>query len=537
MWCDRPLDKKIIRRRVGQAHRRLEKCRPIWDGSFMAERKFAPAGNSMTWRPDLTDSHFICKCINETAEGLRDGLSHYSGESRVAVIYMIRSSDPPFIFDPQHLLRGHEPKLKELYLDHPESLMKDAVSEYLIGFGHAHPEKNLELAGLVSYGSRSRHVFYQMWFTEHHPDICSIGPTECWLEHAAWRFSHDIANDADLYTGISGSFLREYAAHAVRDYIVDRMNYYLGWDTPLRIFPILDAILGISKTREEHAWPRGRLVFVERGSIEALDYVIRFPDREQPTLSDFKHVCKLLQAVAGSSRVLVSEGQYIVGIAEGEMPSFFLSSDFYGQYGYVSINDEPVCSFSDGSYNSTTRRAKLVELEEALLESELDPETGGHLYRIATQLVHHAQTNRFGCTLVLDLNWTPVRISGHTLEAFVDLTLVRSVELAQSLCKVDGALHICRDLKLHGFACLLDGLRIENEDRSRGARFNSALRFSKAHANLIVVVVSVDHPVSVIQEGIESRAQCGWRPISASIIEPQLLGDWIEAAEHQNGTE
>ena len=483
----------------------------------------------------MTNSHFICKCINDTAEGLRDGLSHYSGASRVAVIYMMGATDPPSIFDPQHLLRGHEPKLKELYLDRNEWLAEGALLEYMKGFGHCQPEKNLELAGLVSFGSRSRHVYYQMWFSEHHPDICSVGPTERWLEHAAWRLSHDIANEADLYTGISGSFLREYAAHAVRDYIVDRMNFFLGWDTHLRIFPILDAILGISKTREEHAWPRGRLLFVERGSVELLNYVIRFPDSELPILNDFKHVCKLLQAVGQSSRVLVSDGKYIIGIAEGEMPAFYLSSDFYGQYGYVSVNDELVCSFSDGSFKSTTYQAKMVEVEEALLESELDPETGNQLYKIVTQLVHHAQSNRFGCTLVIDLNWTPVRISGHTIEDTVDLTLTSSIELAQSLCKVDGALHICRDLKLHGFACLLDGLRIENENRSRGARFNSALRFSKAHGNLIVIVVSDDHPVSIIQDGVEIRAQCEWSPIPASIIKPQLLEDWIAATEHQNG--
>lgn len=485
----------------------------------------------------MVDFHFICKCINDTAEGLRDGLSHYSGPSRIAIVYMIRPADPPSIFDPQHLLRGHEPKLKELYLDRNAWLAKGAVPEYVSGFGHAFPEKNLDLAGLVSYGSRSRHVFYQMWFSEHHPDVCSVGPTECWLEHAAWRLSHDMANEATLYTGISGSFLREYATHAVRDYIVDRMNYHLGWDTPLRIFPILDAILGISRTREEHSWPRGRLVFVERGSMDALRYVIRFPDAEMPILNDFKHVCKLLQAVGPSSRVLVSDGKYIIGIAEGPMPSFFLAADFRGQYGYVSVQDEVICSFSDGSYKSTTHRAKMVEVEEALLESELDPETGNQLYKIVTQLVHYAQSNRFGCTLVVDLNWTPLRISGHTLQDAIDLTLESSIELAQSLSRVDGALHICRDLKLHGFACLLDGLRIDNEDRSRGARFNSALRFTKAHANLIVVVVSVDHPVSIIQDGVEIRAQCEWRPVAASMIFPQLLKDWINAADDLNGAD
>ena len=74
---------------------------------------------------------------------------------------------------------------------------------------------------MISYGGRSSSVVYQMWFTEHHPNMCSVGPSEMWLEQAVWRLSRDIANEEDLYTGISGSFLREYATHAIRDYLID----------------------------------------------------------------------------------------------------------------------------------------------------------------------------------------------------------------------------------------------------------------------------------------------------------------------------
>ena len=45
-------------------------------------------------------------------------------------------------------------------------------------FANIHLEKNLQLAGLISLGGRSAVVCYQMWFTEHHPDIRSVGPTE-----------------------------------------------------------------------------------------------------------------------------------------------------------------------------------------------------------------------------------------------------------------------------------------------------------------------------------------------------------------------
>ena len=74
---------------------------------------------------------FTCRCIAETIDGLCDGLSHFSGPSRSAVIYALTPHDPVYIYDPQHLLNGHEPKFKDK-------------------FSHMLPEKNLQLAGLIS---------------------------------------------------------------------------------------------------------------------------------------------------------------------------------------------------------------------------------------------------------------------------------------------------------------------------------------------------------------------------------------------------
>jgi hypothetical protein len=57
---------------------------------------------------------FFCKCLGGILDGLREGLSHFSGPSRVAIIYKLRRDLPFFIIDQQNLLRGHEVKLKEL---------------------------------------------------------------------------------------------------------------------------------------------------------------------------------------------------------------------------------------------------------------------------------------------------------------------------------------------------------------------------------------------------------------------------------------
>ncbi len=472
----------------------------------------------------MVEARFGCQCIYDALEGVQAGLSLFSQPSRVAVLYAFHPGDDLRVYDPQYLLEGHEPRFRELFL---ESESWRHFDDRLKGYDAIKPVKDLGLAGLISYGGRSNSVFYQVWFTEHHPDMCSTAPTERWLEHAVDRLSRDVASEQYLYTGISGAFLREYATHAVRDSIVDHMNSALGMDTQLRVFPILDAVLGISRTPEEGEWARGELMFIDPRNLEDIRYLALFPADERPLLSNYKHVRKLLQAVEASSRRLVSEGRSIVGISNGEPPPFYLVADFRSRHGFLRLNDEPLCSFADGRFHSTTHRAKLVQVEELLLESPLETARRDALFKIITDIVHTAETQKHGCTLVVDLNDAPRDFPGHRLQRPLDLTQPDSLELAKALSKVDGAVHIGADLCLHRFACLLDGRAIPGEDRARGARYNSALRFTAEHDHIAVVVVSSDRPVSVIQEGVELSAQCALEPVSACVVMPPTLKEWI----------
>jgi hypothetical protein len=474
----------------------------------------------------LTDSSKNL-CLFHILDGLRQGLSSFSGPSRAAVIFAEKPDDPISIYDPQDLLRGHEPMLKEIYLNTDKWCKNSGITEDIKHFGQIFPEKNLELSGIISCGARTRSIHYQMWFTEHHPDICSIGPTERWLEHAAFLLSLDFTIEGPYYSATSGYLLREYATHAVRDYILDEICIMFGWDIKIFVLPILDAILGISKTREEGAWPRGKLVFISPDDFSKVNFLVRFPPKERPSLQKHKHVRKLLQAVEFSDRKLVSFGNHVVGIATGEMPERRSTAHFHGDFGFVKLSGQPICSFSDGKVYSSTQKPNLVTLEEALLEFPMDPSARHTLFQIVSQIVHEAGKKKHGCTLVIDLSPNPATLSGQQLENPMDLQKQHLLELAKSLAKLDGALHLRGDLRLHGFACLLHGGTAKGEDRARGARFNSAIRFSAEHPQVIIVVVSSDRPVSIIQEGVELSAQCEWQPFSKRIQPPPSLAEWI----------
>lgn len=477
----------------------------------------------------ISEDHFKCQCIYDTRYGIQEGLTHYSQQpSRVALVYAVERDDQIRIFDPLDLLQGHEPKIRKLFLENADWRNAASSPTNFTNGREWQVEDNLELTGLISCGARSGSIYYQMWFAEHHPDMCHIGPTERWLEQAAFRLSHAFANPQRAYTGVAGQFLREYATHAVRDHIVDQLKKHLGRDAGQQIFTILCAVLDISRTQEEGVWPRGELLFIHPSSVASVPFMARFPAHEQPLLENHKHVCKLLLASEGSSRKLVSDGQVILGIASEQLPPFHIVVEFRGGHGFIRLNDEMLCSFYDGSFHSSTMRANLVQLEESLLEANLDPQKRTRLFRTVSEIVHLAQHKKHGCSLVLDLQESPADIAGQDLEQPLDLQNPQLMELAQSLAMVDGALHLGADLKLHRFACLLDGHSTGTEDRARGARFNSAIRFTAERPGVIVVVVSSDRKVYVIQEGVEINAQCRWAPVSPCPAMPPTIEEWLD---------
>jgi hypothetical protein len=470
----------------------------------------------------MSPASFEHICIFHILDGLRDGLSHFSHPSRAAVVYARKPDSHPRICDPQDLLRGHEPMLQDFYLYSNKWRGEPAQHLELLETDEDCPV----LAGTIALGARSDSMHYQMWFTDEHPDMCSVGPTKRWLEYAVGLISQNFATQDVQNLDTAGFVLQHCATHAVRDYIVDERSR-LGWlDTRVRIYPFLDAVLEVSGTQEEGEWPRGRMVVVEPTQLDQVRFICRFPAMEQPAMADTKHVRKLLQAVEDSGRVLVCDGRRVLGIAIGPMPGAYLAAQFSGTRGFLWIRDQLISTFYDGSFHSSNLRANLVQLEEQLLETDMSMADQHTLMQILALMVNRVRDRKHGCTLVIDTGRKRLAMSGQHFETPLDLQESSQLKLACSLAKLDGALHVGRDLKLHGFGCLMDGRSVPGENRARGARFNSALRFTAEHEEIVVVVVSADRPVSIIKNGVELTAVCSFDQIN-SFVRPPLLAEWI----------
>jgi len=461
----------------------------------------------------MNDASYKKLCIANILNGVTEGLSKYSRPTRVALIFAALPGDPVSILDPQGLLRGHESKIEDVFFA-DASQWRLQIQETILfqPWGHFIQEDDLELSGLISYGGSANDFFYQRWFTEHHPDMCSIRPTERWLEQAACLLVHDyITQNAPINS--SDYVLKNYSLQAIADHVVDVWDKHLEIDYKIQVPPILNDILNISKTREEGAWARGVLFFTDPRRIESLSFLTKIQKHERPMVSNVKHIRKLLVAVENSNRKLVSDGRTIIGITDSPVPESGIAAEFMGDYGFLRIGNEKIASFFDGSFHSTTREAKMVELEELLLDSDMETQASTTLFRVVSHLVHKAGHARHGCTLVIDMNKTPLRLSGHVLDPPISLLEPKNIDLVCSLLRIDGAVHLSSDARIHGFACLLDGNTVSWENMARGARYNSALRFSAGNSRIIVVVVSADRPVSIIYNGIEINAFRQWHPV------------------------
>ena len=104
------------------------------------------------------------------------------------------------------------------------------------------PENDLALSGLISYGGCSDNFFYQMWLTNHHPDMCSVHPTEMWLEQASCLLVHDY-NSKTAAINSSDYVLKNFSLQAIADYLIDERDKHLGFDSKILIPPVLNDIL------------------------------------------------------------------------------------------------------------------------------------------------------------------------------------------------------------------------------------------------------------------------------------------------------
>lgn len=287
------------------------------------------------------------------------------------------------------------------------------------------------------------------------------------------------------------------------------------------VVKLLRSFLAISRSREEGSRANGTLSVHPEPTTVSDDQIFQFSETGV-LLEHSKHLGKVLSLSdtptaieldgkdALKGEVAVPSGKYVlcdetkaVAMAAGSLPEGSLALQLVHGRGRLSavrerdgiLSADLIAYIEDGRFHART-----VNSTEYLKRSLADDELAECTLQAVTTIARSARQRGHGCILVIDEQAPQRRVAyapGDWLEEPLSLDDEASLSLAELASKVDGACMMDRSGSFYAFGCILSGEASEKEDRGRGARHNSAIRYTESFEGSLAIVVSEDGPVTV----------------------------------------
>lgn len=436
--------------------------------------------------------------VHIVKQGLQSGLTKFFGRAtRAALIYSsdVAKSDEFFVYDTTGLLEKHKPAIKA-YFQGQNAVLKTVRITKISDVVRTRPSISDNLYCLVD---QSDNVFFHMWFVERHQSESPVSLLDQWILFAQLPLLRP-DGEMNIGTQIGGGRLAEHAAFdVVREVIMEQMfpRTLAGGQADAEI--VLESLMEIATVKEEGTGCSGTLAIFDRNptSQPKVDYPLTTP----VAIDKFKHVRKFLTATSDDYQLVAIAGNIVGFSHKKSLKSPLLASFDRGRL-TLTLNKVPLCQINNGIFRAIESKWTLDINNQTKSLSSLDATTKVRVQEFVNKLVTTARNEHFGCTLLLDSGEpSKRRLSGQKLETPVALN-ESTFKLFSDMCKVDGAVHIdVNKLHLCAFACLLDGESGDTEELSRGARFNSAQRYSRKTEDMVVLVVSEDGPVTIFEGG------------------------------------
>lgn len=460
-------------------------------------------------RDELTDDEALL--VGALLNGAKDGLAEICGACRVAVLVIVSEDSPPLLIDPWSLLETRASDLRRFLEDRDRAFLETArsLSE---SKGIAEPTPP-DIDGAFSYCCQSERPFYQLWFSEKPPGIIESKAPCFFLRHAALDLAGSCSpggwatRDFDFRARTLPQELRRWSIPAVEGAIRERFNNEKMLE-PAGIYSILSAIERLSTALEEGRLVHGGLVVVSKEQVGQVRWSARFSTTggSVPSLQSTKHIRKLLHGssfeppsgVADRRHYLVSDGESVLGLSKGELPQPCLCVHFRSGRADLLVGAELIARCDRGRFTIRDRMKVHEALECVPGPPRLTKDLISNLDRVVEQCVESSH----GCMIVVDPEPRELDYASHWLCPRL-LLEQDNLDLVARLAQIDGAVIVDFKGQVYGFGSLLEGQLIGSEDLSRGARLNSALRFSfqLSRQGCIIIVVSEDGPISLVWRG------------------------------------
>ena len=272
---------------------------------------------------------------------------------------------------------------------------------------------------------------------------------------------------------------------------------------------LFSKVEAITSRLYERSGARGSLVVADSEKREikqsnAIDLGVRF--KHPVSISEKRTMRKLLELSDGETAVLVAHqdtpqwDMYAYGLGTFQPHPNILEIKVSGHAEWqVSIDNKNLVRVSYGHASIPIPRLEFHKFFEAFERTFGTGESDA-----VWNVVKAAVGSGNGMTIAIseEPESEAQRLSGQAV--LVEPYLLNAAEVIR-LGRVDGAVLLGSDASCHAFGVILDGLASgaskQSESRSRGSRYNSAVRYqAAAKHNSLLVVVSDDGMVDLIPE-------------------------------------
>ena len=224
-------------------------------------------------------------------------------------------------------------------------------------------------------------------------------------------------------------------------------------------------------------------------------------------LSSTRHIRKILE-LSNSEVYLLSDGEYLYSTVEFILPHDtqynFFTIEFNNYFSWqLNHNGNKLMQVTHEEVYIPKPKVSFFNfsMEVKKLFPDLESKKILNLYRLTLEALKQVK----GTIIVVSKN---ARSEAHRLrnQGFLIEALPLSPSIIRSITSIDGAVLMDLDGFCHGIGVILDGIATDKGDPSRGARYNSAIRYVETiaktpnYADCFAIVISEDGDVDMISQ-------------------------------------
>lgn len=270
---------------------------------------------------------------------------------------------------------------------------------------------------------------------------------------------------------------------------------------------VMEDLNRISCTPYESSYAKGRLFVISDSTNidENIKFSVRF--KQRILLKDYKAARKVLQMSKGDY-ILITDSKYIYGISnQNDINKGHLSAriKFNGHYSYsiISNNDE-ILNFEYGYPVNKENQLNKERFENSIKSTfeSIKDSSINRLFKICEKSIEQSK----GTMIVISDN---ARLESRRLE--IQSLLIEEkyieTEIISNISSIDGCILVDENAICYAVGVILDGKSNGIGNSTRGARYNSAIKYIDEQNNIfnnkcIAIIISEDGMIDIVDNSV-----------------------------------